>query len=40
LELADRGYVLEVGTVVMADTAASLLRDDRVRAAYLGEGVE
>ncbi len=39
LELADRGYVLEVGTVVMSDSASSLLRDDRVRAAYLGEGV-
>ena len=39
LELADRGYVLEVGTVVIADSAASLLRDDRVRAAYLGESV-
>ena len=39
LGLADRGYVLEVGTVVMADSAASLLRDDRVRAAYLGEDV-
>jgi branched-chain amino acid transport system ATP-binding protein len=39
LELADRGYVLELGTVVMEDAAASLLRDDRVRAAYLGEAV-
>jgi branched-chain amino acid transport system ATP-binding protein len=39
LELADRGYVLEVGTVVMSDRAGALLRDDRVRAAYLGEGV-
>jgi branched-chain amino acid transport system ATP-binding protein len=39
LELADRGYVLEVGSVVMSDTAGALLRDDRVRAAYLGEGV-
>jgi branched-chain amino acid transport system ATP-binding protein len=39
LELADRGYVLEVGSVVMSDAAGALLRDDRVRAAYLGEGV-
>jgi branched-chain amino acid transport system ATP-binding protein len=39
LELADRGYVLEVGTVVMSDAASTLLRDDRVRAAYLGESV-
>jgi branched-chain amino acid transport system ATP-binding protein len=39
LELADRGYVLEVGSVVMSDAASALLADDRVRAAYLGEGV-
>jgi branched-chain amino acid transport system ATP-binding protein len=38
LRLADRGYVLETGTVVMADAAATLLSDPRVRAAYLGEG--
>ena len=38
LRLADRGYVLETGQIVMADAAAALLRDDRVRAAYLGEG--
>ena len=39
LDLADRGYVLEVGAVVMSDSARSLLSDDRVRAAYLGESV-
>ena len=39
LSLADRGYVLENGAVTMADRAAALLADDRVRAAYLGEGV-
>ena len=38
LELADRAYVLENGSVVLADQAAKLLVDDRVRAAYLGEG--
>lgn len=38
LRLADRGYVLEVGEVVMSDNASSLLTDERVRAAYLGEG--
>jgi branched-chain amino acid transport system ATP-binding protein len=38
LKLADRGYVLEVGEVVMSDQARSLLTDERVRAAYLGEG--
>jgi branched-chain amino acid transport system ATP-binding protein len=39
LQLADRGYVLENGVVVMADRAEALLADDRVRAAYLGQGV-
>jgi branched-chain amino acid transport system ATP-binding protein len=38
LALADRGYVLETGTVVMSDGAGALLVDPRVRAAYLGEG--
>jgi branched-chain amino acid transport system ATP-binding protein len=38
LRLAGRGYVLETGELVMSDTAAALLADDRVRAAYLGEG--
>jgi branched-chain amino acid transport system ATP-binding protein len=38
LRLADRGYVIETGVVVMADRADRLLADDRVRAAYLGEG--
>jgi len=37
LKLASRGYVLETGEIVMADNAATLLADDRVRAAYLGE---
>ncbi len=39
LELADRAYVLEVGAVVMSGEAQSLLHDERVRAAYLGEEV-
>jgi branched-chain amino acid transport system ATP-binding protein len=38
LRLAARGYVLETGEIVMSDTAEALLSDDRVRAAYLGEG--
>jgi branched-chain amino acid transport system ATP-binding protein len=38
LSLADRGYVLETGSIVMTDAAAALLVDARVRAAYLGEG--
>jgi len=38
LKLASRGYVLETGQVVMSDAASTLLHDERVRAAYLGEG--
>jgi branched-chain amino acid transport system ATP-binding protein len=38
LQLADRGYVLETGELVMSDSAQALLHDERVRAAYLGEG--
>ena len=38
LTVADRGYVLETGQVVMSDRAEVLLHDDRIRAAYLGEG--
>ena len=38
LAVADRGYVLETGRVVMSDRAEVLLHDDRIRAAYLGEG--
>ena len=32
-----RGYVMESGQITLADTAANLLADPRVRAAYLGE---
>ena len=39
LRLASRGYVLETGSIVMADRADALLSDDRVRAAYLGEDI-
>ena len=39
LKLAQRGYVLEGGHIALEDTAAQLLRDPRVRAAYLGEAV-
>jgi branched-chain amino acid transport system ATP-binding protein len=37
LEIADRGYVLETGRVTLADTAAALRSNERVRASYLGE---
>lgn len=39
LSLAHRGYVLETGNIVMADSAELLLADERVRAAYLGEEI-
>ena len=39
LKLAGRGYVLETGSIVMSDDAKTLLTDDRVRAAYLGEEI-
>jgi branched-chain amino acid transport system ATP-binding protein len=38
LRLADRGYVLETGTMAMDGGAQDLLVDDRVRQVYLGEG--
>jgi branched-chain amino acid transport system ATP-binding protein len=39
LALANRGYVLETGEIVLSGTGQELLADDRVRAAYLGEEV-
>ncbi len=37
LEVAQRGYVLQTGEVVLHDTAANLQRNEMVRKAYLGE---
>lgn len=37
LGVAHRGYVLETGTIVMADDAKALLSNDAVKKAYLGE---
>jgi branched-chain amino acid transport system ATP-binding protein len=37
LTLADRGYVLETGSLVLTGSGRELLADDRIRAAYLGE---
>ena len=37
LSIAHRGYVLQNGRIVAADTAAALLEADDVRRAYLGE---
>lgn len=36
LSLADRGYVLQTGKIVLSDTATNLLTNDLVRQAYLG----
>jgi len=38
LEIAGRGYVMESGAITLADEAANLLADPKVREAYLGEG--
>jgi len=37
LSIADRGYVLQTGEIVLADTAANLLANPQMRQAYLGE---
>jgi branched-chain amino acid transport system ATP-binding protein len=37
LSIADRGYVIQTGEVVLADTAENLLKNPLMREAYLGE---
>jgi branched-chain amino acid transport system ATP-binding protein len=37
LSIADRGYVLQSGRIVLADRAAALLASDQIRRAYLGD---
>ena len=37
LSIADRGYVIQTGEVVLADTAQNLLANPLMREAYLGE---
>lgn len=37
LKIANRGYVLETGRVLITDSASNLLKNDSVRKAYLGE---
>ena len=37
LSIADRGYVIQTGEVVLADTAQNLLSNPLMREAYLGE---
>jgi len=37
LNVASRGYVLQSGQIILADTAANLAANEQVRQAYLGE---
>lgn len=37
LSIADRGYVLQTGRIVLADTADALLANPQMRSAYLGD---
>jgi branched-chain amino acid transport system ATP-binding protein len=37
LSIADRGYVLQTGEIVLSDTAENLLNNPQMREAYLGE---
>ena len=37
LSIADRGYVLQTGEIVLTDTAQALLKNPQMREAYLGE---
>jgi branched-chain amino acid transport system ATP-binding protein len=36
LSIADRGYVLQTGSIVLADTAENLLNNEMMKKAYLG----
>ena len=36
LRIADRGYVLETGKVVLSGDRESLMNDERVKQSYLG----
>jgi branched-chain amino acid transport system ATP-binding protein len=37
LAIADRGYVMQTGRIILADTAAGLAANENVRRSYLGE---
>ncbi len=39
LEVSDRGYVLEGGNIILADSARGLRNNPKVRQAYLGEAI-
>jgi branched-chain amino acid transport system ATP-binding protein len=36
LSVADRGYVLQTGSIILADTAYNLLHNEMMQKAYLG----
>ena len=36
LDISDRAYVIESGSIVLSGTGSDLAHDDRVKAAYLG----
>ncbi|MDA7947736.1 MAG: ABC transporter ATP-binding protein [Hyphomicrobiaceae bacterium] len=38
LSVADRGYVLQNGRIVLTDKASKLIRSEKIRSAYLGHG--
>ncbi len=38
LEVANRGYVLENGEIILSDTAAHLMQNEAIRKSYMGEG--
>jgi branched-chain amino acid transport system ATP-binding protein len=38
LKLANRAYVLETGRITLSGDSATLMADERVRRAYLGDG--
>ena len=38
LSIADRGYVLQNGQIVLTDDASKLIKSEKIRSAYLGHG--
>jgi branched-chain amino acid transport system ATP-binding protein len=40
LTIANRGYVLQTGEVVLEDSAPNLLKSELVRKTYLGETID
>jgi branched-chain amino acid transport system ATP-binding protein len=36
LAIADRGYVIETGNIVLSDTGRALLENEKIKEAYLG----